>query len=136
MAISLLGDVRCLLEIAPRLGAAVDESEGTRYIQLSDTLVTEMVTILVQYEFGLRAPNVVDETTLTEEDIIRTVDDLKEVLRRLMYESYGALAWLQGLAQLSDRARAYKINKLREALAAAEACLIPVVPDQTEEVPE
>lgn len=61
---------------------------------------------------------------------------MEKTLRRLMQESYGALAWMQGFIQLSDRARAYKIEKLREALAAAEACLLtPVASDQDEEVP-
>lgn len=47
----------------------------------------------------------------------------EEALRRLIEESYGALAWLQGLVQLSDRARAYKAKKLQEALIAAEAAV-------------
>jgi hypothetical protein len=54
----------------------------------------------------------------------KEVTAMEKTLRRLMQESYGALAWLQGLVQLSDRARAYKIKKLQEALAAAEACLL------------
>jgi hypothetical protein len=48
---------------------------------------------------------------------------MEEMLRRLMEESYGVLAWLQGLVQLSDRARAYKVKKLQEALVDAEAYL-------------
>jgi hypothetical protein len=55
---------------------------------------------------------------------------MEETLRQLMEESYGALGWLQGLVQLSDRARAYKVKKLQEALAAAEACLLtPIAGD-------
>jgi len=71
MAITLLGDVRFLLEVAPRFGTAIDKPEGTRYIQLSDTLVTEMVKILVQYELALRRPEVDEVTELTGEDIKR-----------------------------------------------------------------
>jgi NTP pyrophosphatase (non-canonical NTP hydrolase) len=41
-------------------------------------------------------------------------------LKRLIEESYGALAWLRGTVQLSDRARAYKAKKLAAAIAAAE----------------
>lgn len=47
-----------------------------------------------------------------------------EALRRLMEESYGALAWLRGSVQLSDRARIYKAEKLQEALMIAEKCLL------------
>jgi len=47
----------------------------------------------------------------------------EEALRRLIEESYGALAWLRGFVQLSDRARAYKAKKLQEALTVAEAAL-------------
>jgi hypothetical protein len=48
---------------------------------------------------------------------------VEEVLRRLIEEGYGALAWLDGSVQLSDRARAYKVKKLREALVLAEAAI-------------
>lgn len=45
-----------------------------------------------------------------------------QALRVLLNEAYGACAWLEGIA-LSDRARAYKAKKLREALVIAEAAL-------------
>lgn len=71
MAITLLGDIRFLLEIAPRLGEATDEPEGVRYVQLSDTLIIEMVKLLAQYELGLRKPEPDELTVLTKEDIGR-----------------------------------------------------------------
>lgn len=60
---------------------------------------------------------------------IETIEE--EALRQLIEESYGVLAWLQGLVQLSDRARAYKVKKLAKALAATEACFTTsVAPDE------
>jgi hypothetical protein len=49
--------------------------------------------------------------------------DEEYVLEKLMQEAYGALGWLQGIVSLSDRARAFKIAKLEEALAEAEIYL-------------
>jgi hypothetical protein len=46
------------------------------------------------------------------------------VLRTLMNEAYGACAWLEGGIILSERARIFKIKKLREALADAEMYLL------------
>ena len=51
------------------------------------------------------------------------VFDEEYVLEKLMGEAYGALGWLQGIVKLSDRARAFKVKKLEEALADAETYL-------------
>lgn len=48
---------------------------------------------------------------------------IQATLKTLMNEAYGACAWLEGLITLSNRARAYKVKKLRGALADAETCL-------------
>lgn len=56
-----------------------------------------------------------------------------EVLRRLMEESYGALAWLRGSVQLSNRARIYKVRKLQKALAVAEEYLLKTSIDDLRE---
>jgi len=50
-------------------------------------------------------------------------EQMTAVLRTLLDEAYGACAWLEGSITLSDRARVYKVKKLREALAGAEMCL-------------
>ena len=92
MAITLLGDVRFLLEIAPRLGDATDEPEGARYIQLSDTLVTEMVKLLAQYELGLRKPEIDELIMLTKEDIRRL--DLVVLEYGKGEHAEGAVKWL------------------------------------------
>ena len=54
--------------------------------------------------------------------------DIKEILRSLMMESYGALGWLEGVVALSDRALVYKARRLRVALADAEECLAQLPP--------
>ena len=43
-----------------------------------------------------------------------------KIIQDLIDEAWGALAWINGTVQLSDRARAYKVKKLSEALEAAE----------------
>ena len=44
----------------------------------------------------------------------------KEELLTLIDESYGALGWLEGTINLSDRQRLFKAKKLRDALELAE----------------
>jgi len=51
--------------------------------------------------------------------------ELRNALHGLMLEAYGALGWLNGVVQLSDRARVYKAEKLTMALANAEEVLTP-----------
>lgn len=44
-----------------------------------------------------------------------------EAVRALICQGWAALGWLSGTVQLSDRARAYLVKKLREALEKVEA---------------
>ena len=44
----------------------------------------------------------------------------KEELLTLIDESYGALGWLEGTINLSDRQRLFKAKKLRDALELVE----------------
>lgn len=50
-------------------------------------------------------------------------DDLNSAVQNLVGESWGAWGWLTGMVQLSDRARAYKAEKLRKAVEAVEVYL-------------
>lgn len=51
---SILETIITLLETAPRLGADVDEPEGARYIQISDTLAQSMAAALRLFAESLK----------------------------------------------------------------------------------
>ncbi len=46
MSVNTLKDVLDALVIAPRSGAEKDEPEGARYIQLSDTITSQMIIVI------------------------------------------------------------------------------------------
>jgi hypothetical protein len=54
LAVLTLEEWALALESAPRLGAAVDEPEGARYLILSDTLAREVASSLRQSIAGLQ----------------------------------------------------------------------------------
>ena len=48
------------------------------------------------------------------------MNDLKPIIEQLVNETWGAVGWLEGTIELSDRARAFKAGALREALTSIE----------------
>ena len=46
-----INDIIAILKSAQRIGADKDEPEGTRYIMLSDTLASKIITCLESYEY-------------------------------------------------------------------------------------
>jgi hypothetical protein len=55
--------------------------------------------------------------------IIKLTEEESKTIRDLLDEAYGALGWLEGSIILSDRARTYKVKKLKQAIVDVEAWL-------------
>ena len=53
--------------------------------------------------------------------IIELTEEESKTIRDLLDEAYGALGWLEGSIILSDRARAYKAKKLKQAIVDVKA---------------